>query len=47
MRFLRLAYNFMQPASVAVTPRGTILVLHRGAHPVIEFESRQVRAVVG
>jgi DNA-binding beta-propeller fold protein YncE len=32
-------WNFIQAASVAVTPRGTILVLHRGAHPIIEFES--------
>ena len=33
------AWNFIQVASVAVTPRGSILVLHRGAHPLIEFES--------
>jgi len=33
------AWNFIQVASVAVTPRGTILVLHRGAHPIMEFES--------
>ena len=32
-------WNFIQVASVAVTPRGTILVLHRGAHPLLEFES--------
>src|SRR6266850_3400354 len=32
-------WNFIQVASVAVTPRGTILVLHRGAHPIMEFES--------
>src|SRR4051794_15809084 len=32
-------WNFIQVASVAVTPRGTILVLHRGAHPLIEFDS--------
>ena len=32
-------WNFIQAASVAVTPRGSILVLHRGAHPIIEFES--------
>jgi DNA-binding beta-propeller fold protein YncE len=31
------AWNFIQVASVAVTPRGNILVLHRGAHPVMEF----------
>ena len=29
------AWNFIQVASVAVTPRGTILVLHRGAHPIM------------
>ena len=34
------AWNFIQVASVAVTPRGTVLVLHRGAHPVMEFDSR-------
>jgi len=34
------AWNFIQVASVAVTPRGTILVLHRGAQPIMEFESR-------
>jgi hypothetical protein len=28
------AWNFIQVASVAITPRGTILVLHRGAHPI-------------
>src|SRR5262245_58220308 len=33
------AWNFIQAASVAVTRRGTILVLHRGAHPMVEFES--------
>src|SRR5437660_11056980 len=33
------AWNFIQAASVVVTPRGSILVLHRGAHPIIEFES--------
>ena len=32
------AWNFIQVASVAITPRGTVLVLHRGAHPVMEFE---------
>ena len=32
-------WNFIQAASVAVTPRGTVLVLHRGAHPAIEFAS--------
>src|SRR5439155_22718838 len=33
------ACNFMQAASVVVTPQDSILVLHRGAHPIIEFES--------
>jgi DNA-binding beta-propeller fold protein YncE len=33
------AWNFIQVASVATTARGTILVLHRGAHPIMEFES--------
>jgi DNA-binding beta-propeller fold protein YncE len=32
-------WNFIQVASIAVRPRGSILVLHRGAHPIIEFES--------
>src|SRR5713226_985390 len=33
------AWNFIQVSSVAVTARGTILVLHRGAHPILEFDS--------
>ncbi len=33
------AWNLIQASSVAVTSRGTILVLHRGAHPVLEFDS--------
>ena len=33
------AWNFIQVASVAVTLRGTILVFHRGAHPLMEFDS--------
>jgi DNA-binding beta-propeller fold protein YncE len=32
------AWNFIQVASVAVTPQGHILVFHRGAHPLLEFE---------
>lgn len=32
-------WNFIQVASVAVTSKGTILVLHRGAHPIMEFDS--------
>ena len=31
-------WNFIQVSSVAVTSRGTILVLHRGAHPILEFQ---------
>lgn len=33
------AWNFIQVASVAITPRGTVLVLHRGAHPIMEFDA--------
>jgi DNA-binding beta-propeller fold protein YncE len=33
------SWNFIQAASVAVTPRGTVLVLHRGAQPLMEFDS--------
>jgi DNA-binding beta-propeller fold protein YncE len=32
-------WNFIQVASVAATQRGNILVLHRGAHPIMEFDS--------
>jgi DNA-binding beta-propeller fold protein YncE len=31
-------WNFIQVSSVAVTAKGTVLVLHRGAHPLLEFE---------
>jgi DNA-binding beta-propeller fold protein YncE len=31
------AWNFIQVSSVAITTRGTVLVLHRGAHPIMEF----------
>jgi DNA-binding beta-propeller fold protein YncE len=34
------AWNFIQVSSVAVTARGTVLVLHRGAHPILEFDSK-------
>ena len=34
------AWNFIQVSSVAVTARGSILVLHRGAHPILEFDSK-------
>jgi DNA-binding beta-propeller fold protein YncE len=30
-------WNFIQVASVAATAAGNILVLHRGAHPIMEF----------
>lgn len=32
-------WNFIQVSGVAVDPQGHILVLHRGAHPILEFES--------
>jgi DNA-binding beta-propeller fold protein YncE len=32
-------WNFIQVASVAISPRGTVLVLHRGAHPLLEFDT--------
>jgi DNA-binding beta-propeller fold protein YncE len=32
-------WNFIQVASVAVTANGSVLVLHRGAHPLMEFDS--------
>jgi len=32
------AWSFIQVSSVAITARGTVLVLHRGAHPIIEFD---------
>ena len=31
-------WNLIQASSVAIGPRGTVLVLHRGAHPVLEFD---------
>ncbi|MCM3881071.1 MAG: peptidyl-alpha-hydroxyglycine alpha-amidating lyase family protein [Vicinamibacterales bacterium] len=31
-------WNLIQATSAAVTPWGTVLVLHRGAHPLLEFE---------
>jgi peptidylamidoglycolate lyase len=33
------AWNFIQVSGVAVDAQGHILVLHRGAHPFLEFES--------
>lgn len=32
-------WNFIQASGVAIGPRGTILVFHRGAHPIKEFDS--------
>jgi len=32
-------WNFIQVSGVAVDAQGHILVLHRGAHPILEFES--------
>jgi hypothetical protein len=32
-------WNFIQVSSVAATAGGRIIVLHRGAHPIMEFES--------
>src|ERR1700722_11501812 len=33
------AWNFLQVSGIAVDASGRILVLHRGAHPFLEFES--------
>ena len=33
------AWNFIQVSSVAVDAQGHVLVLHRGAQPILEFES--------
>ena len=33
------AWNFIQVSSVAIGPKGTVLVLHRGAHPLLEFDT--------
>jgi DNA-binding beta-propeller fold protein YncE len=32
-------WNLIQASSVAIGPKGNVLVLHRGAHPVLEFDS--------
>jgi DNA-binding beta-propeller fold protein YncE len=32
-------WNLIQASSVAVTGKGTVLVFHRGAHPILEFDS--------
>jgi DNA-binding beta-propeller fold protein YncE len=31
-------WNFIQVSAAAITARGTVLVLHRGAHPIMEFD---------
>ncbi len=31
--------NFIQVAGIAIDSQGHVLVLHRGAHPILEFES--------
>jgi DNA-binding beta-propeller fold protein YncE len=31
-------WNFIQVSGIAVTAKGNILVLHRGAHPIMEFD---------
>jgi DNA-binding beta-propeller fold protein YncE len=31
-------WNLIQASSVAITAKGTVLVLHRGAHPILEFD---------
>ncbi|MGE0406496.1 MAG: peptidyl-alpha-hydroxyglycine alpha-amidating lyase family protein [Candidatus Korobacteraceae bacterium] len=31
-------WNFIQVPSMAVAPNGNVLLLHRGAHPIMEFE---------
>jgi hypothetical protein len=39
-------WNFIEVSAVAADKRGNILVLHRGAHPIIEFspDGKFVRA---
>jgi DNA-binding beta-propeller fold protein YncE len=34
-----MPWNLIQVASVAISGRGTVIVLHRGAHPMLEFET--------
>ena len=34
-----MPWNLIQASSVAVSARGTVIVLHRGAHPILEFET--------
>jgi len=32
-------WNLIQASGVAISAKGTVLVLHRGAHPILEFDS--------
>ena len=34
-----MPWNLIQASSVAVSARGTVIVLHRGAYPILEFET--------
>lgn len=42
-----MPWNLIQASSVAIGARGTVIVLHRGAHPILEFDTngRFVRSV--
>ena len=41
-------WNLIQAPSVAIDARGHVLVLHRGAHPILEFEKwREICAFLG
>ena len=33
------AWNLIQASAVAITAKGNVLVLHRGAHPILEFDT--------
>jgi DNA-binding beta-propeller fold protein YncE len=33
-----MSWNFIQVSAVAISAKGHVLVLHRGAHPILEFE---------
>ena len=42
------AWNFIQVPGVAVDARGDVLVLHRGAHPVMVFDAKgELHSVIG
>jgi DNA-binding beta-propeller fold protein YncE len=34
-----MAWNLIQASSVAISARGSVIVLHRGAHPILEFDT--------